>query len=174
VDRYAPATKGLVAACLAGLVLGACGGSHRGSAQATDKQQIAQVVRSYLSAQTQSDGQTTCSLLTPSGERQLEALVVKRARGLIPGQPSCTDAVSLVQSFAGSKLLNALSNARVGRVQIHGDAATAQLADGTVFAPQTVSLTKIAGAWRIAGVPGRQVGSRYDGHRPTRAGAPRA
>jgi hypothetical protein len=154
VDRSARASQTLVAACLAGLVLGACGSSHGGSHRPTDEQQIGQVVRSYLSAQTQGDGQTACSLLTPGGQRQLEALVVKRANGLIPSQPSCTDAVSLVHSFAGSKLLKALNSARVGRVKVHGETATAQVADGTVFAPQTVSLTKGAGVWRIAGVPG--------------------
>ncbi len=144
----------LVAACLAGITLGACGGSHDGAHSGSEEQQISQVVRSYLRAQTQGDGQTACSLLTPRGQRQLEALVVKQAKGLIPGQPSCTDAVSLVHSFAGSKLLTALSTARIGRVQVRGDSATAQVADGTMFTPQTVSLAKIAGAWRIAGVPG--------------------
>ena len=134
-------------------MLVACGGSHDGS-RPTDEQQIGQVVRSYLTAQTQGDGQTACSLLTSGGQRQLEALVVKRANGLIPGQPSCADAVSLVHSFAGSKLLNALSRARIQQVQVNGAAATAQVADGTVFAPQTVSLAKVGGAWRIAGVPG--------------------
>jgi hypothetical protein len=58
-----------------------------------------------------------------------------------------------VQSFAGSKLLNALSTARIGRVEVHGDAATAEVVNGSVLAPQTVSLAKVAGAWRIAGAP---------------------
>jgi len=154
VARSARASNWLVAVSLAGLMLGACGSSHRASHGATDEQQIGQVVRSYLSAQTQGDGQTACSLLTPGGQRQLEALVVKRANGLITAQPSCADAVSLVHSFAGSKLLNALSTARVGQVKVNGDNATAQVADGAVFTPQTVSLAKVGTAWRIAGVPG--------------------
>ncbi len=37
---------------------------------------------------------------------------------------------------------------------VHGETAMAQVADGTVFAPQTVSLTKVGGVWRIAGAPG--------------------
>jgi hypothetical protein len=135
-------------------VIAACGSSHGGSQRPSDEQQIAQVVRSYLTAQTQGDGQTACSLLTSGGQRQLEALVVKRANGLISSQPSCTDAVSLVHSFAGSKLLNALSTARVERVEVNGGQATARVADGTAFAAQTVSLAKVGDAWRIAGVPG--------------------
>jgi hypothetical protein len=154
VDQSTRASKGLVAACLLGITLGACGGSHGASHAASNEQQISQAVRSYLNAQTQGDGQAACSLLTPGGQRQLEALVVKRANGLVPSQPSCTDAVSLVHSFAGSKLLNALSTARVGGIKLSGDTATALVADGTVFAPQTVSLVKEAGAWRIAAVPG--------------------
>lgn len=154
MNQPARARKVLIAACLAGIMLGACGGSHGGPHGASEDQQISQVVRSYLSAQTQGDGQTACSLLTPGAQRQLEALVVKRAKGLIPSRPSCTDAVSLVHSFAASKLLNALSTARIGRVNINGDTARARVADGTAFVPQTVSLAKVAGAWRIAGVPG--------------------
>ncbi len=100
VDRSPRGSETLVAVCLAGLVLGACGSSHGGSHHPTDEQQIGQVVRSYLSAQTQGDGQTACSLLTPGGQRKLEAMVVRRANGLIPSQLSCTDAVSLVHSFA--------------------------------------------------------------------------
>ena len=154
MDQSTRASKGLVAACLLGITLGACGGSHGGSHAASNEQQVSQAVRSYLNAQTQGDGQTACSLLTPGGQRQLEALVVKRASGLVTSRPACTDAVSLVHSFAGSKLLNALSTARVGRIKLGGATATAQVTDGTVFAPQTVSLDKAAGAWRIAGVPG--------------------
>jgi Putative lumazine-binding len=154
VEWSARAGKLLVAACLAGTMLGACGGSHRSTPAGSDTQQIRQVVRSYLTAQTQGDAQTACSLLTPDGQRQLEALVVKRAKGLIASRPSCTDAVSLVHSFAGAKLLNALGTARIGTVRVQGDTATAQVTDGTEFAPQAVTLAKIAGAWRIAGVPG--------------------
>ena len=153
MEVSARAGKLLVAACLAGIMVGACGSSHT-SSTASGEQQITDVVRSYLTAQTQGDGKTACSLLTPDGQRQLEALVVKRANGLIASRPSCTDAVSLVHSFAGSKLLNALSTARVARVKVNGDNATAQVVDGTAFAPQTVSLAKVGGAWRIAGVPG--------------------
>ena len=153
MERFARAGKLRVAACLAVVTLGACGSSHR-SSTASGEQPIGQVVRSYLTAQAQGDGQTACSLLTPDGQRQLEALVVKRANGLIASRPSCSDAVSFVHSFAGAKLLNALSTARIGTVRVQGDTATARVTDGTEFAPQAVRLARIAGAWRIAGVPG--------------------
>jgi hypothetical protein len=154
VDQPTPACRALVPALVAALALGGCGSSHSAPPHPTGQQQIAQVLRSYLSAQTQGDGQTACSLLTAAGQRELEALVVKEAKGLVPFTPSCQDAVGLVHTFAGSKLLDALGSARIEQVQAHGTTGSAVVADATAFKPQTVSLVKVGGAWRIAGVPG--------------------
>jgi hypothetical protein len=154
VEQSTLACRLLVPVLACALTLSACGGSHHSPPEPSDQQQITQVLRSYLSAQTQGDGQTACSLLTPAGQRQLAALVVKEAKGLVPTTPSCQEAVDLVHTFAGSKLLDALGSARIERVQAHGATATAEVGDGTAFTPQTVSLEKVGGAWRIAGVPG--------------------
>jgi hypothetical protein len=143
----------LVPALVAAAALGACGASHHAATGPSDQEQITQVLRSYISAQTQGDGHTACPLLTAAGQRQLQALVVKQAKGLLAVTPSCQDAVGLVHTFAGAKLLSALGSARIERVTVHGTDATAEIVDGTTFAPQTVSLMKLAGAWRIAGVP---------------------
>ena len=103
VARSARAGKTLVVACLVGLMLGACGSSDPASPGSSDEQQIGQVVRSYLTAQTQGDGQTACSLLTSGSPPQLEALVVKRANGLVrASRPAPTPSALCTRSPAQS------------------------------------------------------------------------
>jgi hypothetical protein len=130
-----------LACVLAAVTIGGCGGGHRQS----DQQLITHTVHSYLRAQTAGDGPTACTLLTAGGQSQLIALVVKQAKGLITTRPSCEDAVGLVRAVAGAQLLGALSRARIEHVQVRGTRATAEIVDGTQFAPQQVSLRKTGG-----------------------------
>jgi len=136
--------------CCLAIAVSACGGGHAVSAQ----QQVSAVLHSYLRAQAAGDGQAACALLTASGQQQLIALVVKEAKGLLSTRPSCQDAVGLIRAVAGAKLLDALSGAQVEQVQIHGQQASAIVADGLEFPPQRVTLQKAGGAWKISGVPG--------------------
>jgi hypothetical protein len=145
-------TIGNTVAAIVAVALVGCGSSPK--PKLTDPQQVEQVLRSYLSAQTHGDGQTACSLLTDSAQRQLETLVLQAAKGALPSRPSCQDAVGLVQALAGAKLLDALSKARIGQVRVQGDTATSEIIDGTAFGHQQVSLQRSGSAWKIAGVPG--------------------
>jgi hypothetical protein len=140
-----------VAAILA-VGLAGCGSSAKPTM--SEPQQVEQVLHSYLHAQTHGDGQAACSLLTESAQRELETVVVQAAKGLLPSQPSCQDAVGLVRTFAPAKLMEGLSNAHISQVRVQGDHATAEITDGTAFSPQQVSLQRVGGTWKIAGVPG--------------------
>ena len=145
--RYAStAATAIVAIAAAG-----CGSSRM--ATPGEQQQVTQVLRSYLRAQTSGDGQTACSLLSNTAQRQLEALVLQAGKGLLRAPPSCQDAVGLVRAVGGAKLLNGLANAQISRVRVQGDKATAQVVDGTAFSPQQVSLQRSGSSWRITGVP---------------------
>lgn len=128
-----------VARMLATAVLGACGGGHRKS----DQQAIVtQAPHSYLRAQAAGDGQAACGRLTAAGQRQLIALVVKAAKGLMTTQPSCEEAVGLVRALAGAKLLSALESARIESVRVSGARPTAEIVDGAQFQPGQVTLAK--------------------------------
>jgi hypothetical protein len=139
----------MVACMLAILAVGGCGAGHRQS----DRQLISQTPRSYLRAQAAGDRETACVLLSAGGQRQLNALVVKVAKGLVTSRPSCVDAAGLVRAVAGSQPVSALRSARIERVPVRGARATAEVMDGTQFAPQRVSLQKAGASWSIAGVP---------------------
>jgi hypothetical protein len=114
---------------------------------------VEQVLRSYLRAQTNGDGQAACSLLTAVAQGQLENLVLQAGKGLVTTRPSCQDAVGLVHAVAGANLLDALSKAEIAQVRVQGDSATAEVSDGTAFPQQHVSLQRSDGNWKIAGVP---------------------
>jgi len=141
-----------VAAILAMAVAGCGSSSHKSTA--TPQQQVEQVLRSYLRAQTSGDGQAACSLLTDAAQSQLEALVLQAGKGLLTSRPSCQDAVGLVHAVAGAKLLDALSKAQISQVRVQGYNATAEITDGAAFGQQQVSLQRSASTWKIAGVPG--------------------
>ena len=130
------------------MAAGGCGSSHK---PPSPEQQITQVLHSYLRAQTTGDGQTACSLLTNAAQRQLVTLVLQAGKGLITTRPSCQDAVGLVRAVAGTQLLGALSNARIARVKVDGDNATAQILDGAAFGQQQVSLQRSGRAGRSPG-----------------------
>jgi hypothetical protein len=134
------------------LAVGGCGSSSK--PKVSEPQQVESVLRSYLSAQTSGDGQTACALLTESAQRELETVVSRDAKGLLPGRPSCQEAVAAVKAFAPANLLNALSKAQIGQVRVQGDHATAEITDGTVFGRQQVTLERSGDTWKIAGVPG--------------------
>jgi hypothetical protein len=152
LTRRRGACRRLAPACLAALALAACGGSsHPPSEQQTT--QIKQVVRAYLSAQTAGDGAAACALLTAGAQTKLEDLVLSASNGLLKSRPSCADAVRLVSTVAGPTLMNALSSARIERVEAHGNQATAQVVDGGQFPAQQVTLDKSGGAWRVSGIP---------------------
>ncbi len=139
-----------LSAILLALVLSACGGASR----QTPEQQIVRVLHAYLTAQLSGDGITACGLLTPSAQRQLSAIVLKAAGGMLRQPPSCQEAVRLASVAAPRKLLDALRVARIEHVSVQGNRASAQIADGGQFRPQKVSLERTGGGWRIAGVPG--------------------
>jgi hypothetical protein len=139
-------------AAVAVMAAAGCGSSHK-KATPSQEQQVRQVLRSYLQAQTSGDGQTACSLLTGAAQTQLETLVLQAGKGLITTRPSCPDAVGLVHAVAGQKLLAALASARIGQVQLQGDQASAEVIDGTTFGQQRVSLQRSGGTWKITGVP---------------------
>lgn len=111
-------------------------------------------LHSYLHAQAVGDGHAGCALLTAGGQRQLIALVVKAATGLITTQPTCEYAVRLVRAVAGAQLLSALASAQVERVRVSGARATANVVDGSQFQPQQVGVEQAGTTWKIAGVPG--------------------
>ena len=154
--RGARLRRRMSASVLTLVLLTACGSAHKPANEPhkpSDEQLVAQTLRSYLTAQAKGDGQAACALLTPGAQQQLVALVVKQAKGLITTRPSCVDAVHLVGEVAGARFLSAVANARIERVHVSGAAASAEVADGSEFAPQHVTLTKVGSAWLIAGVP---------------------
>ena len=128
----------VVALVLAAIAASACGGGHK----SPDQEMITRTVHSYLRAQ------------IAGGQRQLIALVVKGARGLVTTRPSCEDAVGLVRAVAGAQLLGALVNAEIEHVHVSGSRATADVVDGLQFPPHQVRLEKVGTSWKIAGVPG--------------------
>ena len=132
---------------------GGCGSSQK-QPTAQQRQQIIEVLHSYLRAQTAGDGQAACSLLTNSAQRELEMLALQVGGGQITSQPSCQDAVGLVRAVAGKQLLDALSSAQIADVQVHSDSATAQILTGGAFGQQQVSLQRSGGSWKIDGVFG--------------------
>jgi hypothetical protein len=142
----------LAAIVAAAVAVAGCGSSSKPAP--SEPQQVEQVLRTYLSAQTSGDGQTACSLLTEGAKRELETVVLQAAKGLLPSRPSCQEAVAAVKAFAGAKLLDALAKAQIGQIRVQGDHATAEITDGTVFGHQQVSLQRSGGTWKIAGVPG--------------------
>ena len=142
-----------VAAIVAIAVAGCGGSSQKATPSEQQQQQVEQVLRSYLRAQTSGDGQTACSLLTDAAQRQLETLVLQAGNGLLTTRPSCQDAVGLVRAVAGAKLLNALSKAQIAQVRVQGNDATAEIIDGAAFGQQQVSLQRSGSTWQIAGVP---------------------
>jgi len=142
---------GNTVAAIVAIAVAGCGSSHK--ATPSEQQQVEQVLRSYLRAQTSGDGQTACSLLTGAAQRQLETLVLQAGNGLLTTRPSCQDAVGLVRAVAGAKLLNALSKAQIAQVQVQGNDATAEIIDGAAFGQQQVSLQRSGSTWQIAGVP---------------------
>ena len=79
---------------------------------------IIRTVHSYLRAQIAGDRPAACALLTAGGQRQLIALVVKGAKGLVTTRPSCEDAVGLVRAVAGAQLLGALVNPEIEHVRV--------------------------------------------------------
>lgn len=111
------------------------------------------MLHSYLHAQADGDGATACGLLSPAAQSQLRHLVGKNSNGLVPTPRSCADAVGLVGLVAGQKLLSALDAAQVEQVTVTGSHATAEMVDGGQFSPQRVALEKVAGEWKIVGVP---------------------
>jgi len=117
---------------------GGCGSSQK-QPTAQQRQQIIEVLHSYLRAQTAGDGQAACSLLTNSAQRELEMLALQVGGGQITSQPSCLDA---------------LSSAQIADVQVHSDSATAQILTGGAFGQQQVSLQRSGGSWKIDGVFG--------------------
>lgn len=145
-------THGSMVAVIVAVAVGGCGSSPKPTP--TEPQQVDQVLRSYLRAQTSGNGQAACSLLTESAQRQLETVVLQAAKGLLPGRPSCQEAVDAVKAFAGARLLDALSNAHIAQVRVQGDHASAEMTDGTVFGREQVSLRRSGSTWKIAGVPG--------------------
>jgi hypothetical protein len=149
----------IVAACLLAALAAGCGSSHKPAAPADPAVQVNAVIHSYLNAQAQGDGATACGLLTPAAQKQLIDLVVADGKGLITSRPSCSDAVGLVHTFAGTQLLSAVENARIEQVQVSGDTATARVADGSTFKPQQVRLEKPGGTWKVTGVPSLTAGS---------------
>jgi hypothetical protein len=139
----------LILAAVAG-----CGGGQKPLSPEQERQQIAHILHSYLHAQVSGDGQSACALLTSTAQSELTGIVLKYGRGVIKARPSCQYAVKLVQAVAGQKLLQALSAARIERIQVEGDRATARILDSGAFPPQQVSLQRSGNTWKIAGVPG--------------------
>ncbi len=145
--RHRSAVAAIVAVAVAG-----CGSSSK--PPPAGQQEVKQVLRSYLHAQTSGDGQTACSLLTSAAQGQLETIVQKASNGLLTTRPTCQDAVRLVRAVAGASVLGALATAQITNVQVQGNTATAEISDGTVFAQQQVTLQRSGSSWKIAGVPG--------------------
>jgi hypothetical protein len=135
---------------LAAGATGGCGGGH----ESPDQQMIIRTAHSYLRAQIAGDRPAACALLTAGRQRQLIALVVNGAKGLITTRPSCEDAVGLVRAVAGAQLLGALVNAQIEHVRVSRSRVTADVIDGLQFPPQLVRLEKVGTSWKIAGVPG--------------------
>jgi len=142
-----------IAACAAALSLAlaaaACGGSSK-----PEPEKVTDTLRSYLREQAAGDAEAACSRLSPSGQRQLIALVQQVAQGSLPGPPSCEEAIGLIRTAAGPDLLRALRDARVENVRVDGRRATADVVGGSAVGRRAVKLEQIDDAWRISGVPG--------------------
>jgi hypothetical protein len=144
-----PPRRSLAAACAAGAALAGCGGGQPPS----QSERVTTVVRSFLTAQADGDGEAACALLTPAAQQRLVAVVARRAAGLGAAPGSCAEAVGLVRAVAPAKLLTAIRRAHVQRVAVQGDRATATVVDGQAFPAQRAVLEQRDGAWRIAAVP---------------------
>ena len=106
---------------------------------------VARTVRAFLVAFTEGDGQAACRLMT----RQRQAELIERSR-----RPTCERAVVLQVGAARVSDLERLARAKVSKVALAPDAATAEVLTpaqrGRSPASHTVRLTQIDGRWRIA------------------------
>lgn len=146
-----PATS-IPACALAAVVIAGCGSSHKAPTVSPQQQRVTSTLRAYLKAQASGDGRAACATLTARAQQQLVSVVKAAAGGLIPGRPSCAQAVSLASTAAGSNLMSALAHATIAHVQISGSTATARVS-AKGFPAERVTLKKASGGWKITGVP---------------------
>lgn len=107
-----------------------------------------------MQAQAGGDGERACEQLAPRGQRQLVTVTIEESNGLVGSNVTCEQAVGLIRTVAGTKLLAALEDAEISNVEIDGEQAVADVTGGTEIPRQRVLLEKIGSSWKISEVPG--------------------
>ena len=123
----------LLALVLAGCALGACGGGN-------DEEDVQQVVRDFVEATNERDGDTLCGELLTQEFKE-------KATGATGDQVDevCKQQLELTQDFE-------LELISMGQTNVDGERATvrATLNTGGVEAPRLFQLEKEDGEWRLA------------------------
>jgi ketosteroid isomerase-like protein len=129
--------RAALAAALAAIVIGACGGDGEGS----DEDAVRETVSQFVRATDEQDFPALCQLLAESEVRSIER----------QGSGACTEVLRAISSGPSG------ARARIEEVRISEDRASVDATfireDGT-RAPLTLRLVKEDGDWKIAAVGG--------------------
>jgi len=140
-DRH----RAALAAALAGLALGGCGGGD--GKKVSDPDAVRAAVSGFAKAFGAGDGKAACDLMTA----EARAAFVKRVQSLI-ATTDCAKAIATVHDEAGAEVNLAFSDATVTNVRVTGSSATATLTASGHSA--TAKLAREGGSWKLTGVPG--------------------
>ena len=132
----------LAALAAAALAAAGCGGDD-------DKDKVRETVQAYVDSFVKGDAARTCSLMTEETRREF----VKGARPLAPTS-DCATATIAVRAAAGRKAIDALRDAKISKVTIQGNSASARLKASS--GESVATLTKKGGEWKVSSAPGSQ------------------
>ena len=134
--------RAAVAATLAALAVGGCGGGD-------EKDEVRSTVQAYVDSFVKGDAERTCSLMTAETRREF----VRGARSLAPTN-DCATATIAVRDAAGRKAIEALRDAKISNVRIQGRSASARLRASS--GQSVATLAKEGGEWKVSSAPGSQ------------------
>lgn len=130
----------LAALLIAAALLAGCGTS-----EGSDSSQVEGTVLGYLTDLAEGDGQGACGRLSGEEARKLLEEVLRSVPEL--RATSCVDAIDKLSGGLGGEERKILEEARIDKVTIDGDSASATVVGGT----NTARLTKVDGVWVISG-----------------------
>jgi ketosteroid isomerase-like protein len=131
-----------VASLVVALAVAGCGGGD-------DKDDVRATVQAYLDSFVKGDAARTCSLMTEETRTEF----VKGARPLAPTS-DCATATIAVRAAAGRKAIDALRDAKISKVTVQGNSASAKLKARS--GESVATLTKQGGEWKVSSAPGSQ------------------